>query len=106
MSFDRRQYQIDYRNRKRELLWNYLITHVCVDCAESDPVVLEFDHLPGFVKIREVAMMVSSGTWSWATIEAEIAKCEVVCANCHKRRTSKRGNHFKEAFKNGLSSTG
>lgn len=94
-----RNYQIAYRNKKRKLVYEYLLEHPCVDCGEGDPVVLEFDHLPEFEKSREIGRMIGSGTWSWKAIEKEIQKCEVVCANCHKRRTSRRGNFFKEGFK-------
>jgi hypothetical protein len=35
---------------------------------------------------------------SWDIIQEEINKCEVVCANCHKRRSAKRmGNWYKDA---------
>jgi hypothetical protein len=32
---------------------------------------------------------------SLATIEAEIAKCQIRCANCHRRMTATRGGHFR-----------
>lgn len=70
----------------------YLSTHPCVDCGESDPVVLEFDHVRE--KITDVARLVYDG-FSWAAISDEIAKCEVRCANCHRRVTAKRGNWLK-----------
>jgi hypothetical protein len=53
---------------------------------ERDPVVLEFDHL------RDKSFNIGSKLvhCSWEKVLAEIAKCEVVCANCHRRRTSAR----------------
>jgi hypothetical protein len=58
----------------------------CVDCGESDPVVLEFDHL------GEKSFDVGQGLAdrNWQSVLDEIAKCQVVCANCHRRRTAKR----------------
>ena len=59
----------------------------CTDCGEADPIVLDFDHLSD--KEINVSMAIGQG-WSDARIDAEIAKCEVVCANCHRRRTHRR----------------
>jgi hypothetical protein len=59
----------------------------CTDCAESDPVVLEFDHLGA--KRADVATLVRRGVLL-PRIAAELERCEVVCANCHRRRTAVR----------------
>jgi len=76
----------EYRMRNREFLRAYLASHPCVDCGESDPVVLHFDHVRG-KKFRTVGVLVARPA-SVKTIEKEIAKCDVVCANCHMRRTA------------------
>lgn len=84
------------RKRSHERLRNYLLayyrSHSCVDCGESDPIVLEFDHVKG--KTRGISVMLTSAV-SIATLEREIAKCEVVCANCHRRRTTKTFNWYR-----------
>jgi transcription elongation factor Elf1 len=59
----------------------------CLDCGESNPIVLDFDHLKD--KKYNVSRMIHDG-FSWAAIKKEIAKCEVVCANCHRIRTHNR----------------
>lgn len=70
----------------------YLKTHPCVDCGESDIVVLQFDHVRGEKKC-EISKMIHGG-YPWETILEEIAKCEVRCANDHMRRTSQvQGNY-------------
>lgn len=71
----------------------YLKDHPCVDCGEDDVIVLEFDHVRG-EKVNHVSTMIHS-TRSIEQIFDEIAKCEVVCANCHKRRTAMRGNWLR-----------
>jgi hypothetical protein len=64
----------------------------CADCGERNPVVLEFDHVD--VKRDSVTRLAWYGC-SLATIDAEIARCEIRCANCHRRVTAKRGGHFR-----------
>jgi hypothetical protein len=61
----------------------------CADCGyNANPVALDFDHLPEFRKEARIAVMAAGN--SKAKIDAEIAKCEVVCANCHRIRTHRR----------------
>lgn len=66
---------------------SYLLEHPCVDCGETDITVLEFDHLRD--KTKDVSALMK-GTSSWSRIEAEILKCAVRCANCHRRETERR----------------
>ena len=74
------------RLERTRYLIDYFRTNPCIDCGEPDPVVLEFDHL------RDKSFAVSYGltTQRWQTVLDEIEKCEVVCANCHRRRTARR----------------
>lgn len=58
----------------------------CVDCGISDLEVLEFDHLGD--KVASIAKM--RQTANTPKLMAELAKCQVVCANCHKKRTYAR----------------
>lgn len=90
------QHNIKQRIKHHEYLYEYLLEHPCVDCGEVDPIVLEFDHVRG-KKLYGVTLMVGI---SRKKVDAEIAKCEVRCANCHKRRTYKgtfRDVHVPEA---------
>lgn len=64
----------------------------CVDCGQSWPYYcMQFDHLPGAVKVDTVARL-ASGAAPLCVLLSEIAKCELVCCNCHLIRSRKRGN--------------
>ena len=58
----------------------------CVDCGETyPPYVMDFDHVRG-EKVFALSDMARRGT-SKAKLDAEIEKCDLVCANCHRERT-------------------
>jgi hypothetical protein len=81
------------REETKRLLVEYLLKHPCVDCDESDIVVLDFDHVRG-EKRENVTRMAQIG-YSWKTILREIEKCVVRCANCHRRKTAKENRFFR-----------
>ena len=61
----------------------------CADCGETfSPWVMHWDHLPEYLKVDEISSMV--GSHRRALILEELAKCELVCANCHVMRTVRR----------------
>jgi 5-methylcytosine-specific restriction endonuclease McrA len=76
-----------HRRAAKAYVLDYLSSRLCADCGEPDVVVLEFDHVGA--KEADVAVLVAEGQ-SIARIEREVAQCEVVCANCHRRRTAER----------------
>lgn len=76
-----------------EFVWKYLLEHSCVDCPETDPVVLDFDHVSGD-KLFNISYAVKRG-FSIELIGDEIKKCEVRCANCHRRITASRAGWFR-----------
>jgi NAD-dependent SIR2 family protein deacetylase len=89
----RKRYIEQARKQKQRLMlertrWlvEYFRDHPCADCGERDPVVLEFDHL----RDKTFAIGPQLSQRSWKSILEEIEKCEVVCANCHRRRTARR----------------
>lgn len=77
----------------RDCLMTYLESHPCVDCGESDPIVLDFDHLERSEKKYSISKMMRD--FKWTQILVEIDKCEVRCANCHRRRTAKQFGWYK-----------
>lgn len=78
------------RERNTALLLDYLLKHPCVDCGESNPLVLEFDHRRG-IKAKDISRMIQE-KWSWKAVEAEMAKGVVRCANCHRCKTAYEQN--------------
>jgi 5-methylcytosine-specific restriction endonuclease McrA len=71
---------------RTQLLLDHFADHPCTDCGETDPLVLEFDHL----RDKRFNIGTKLATFPWEVILEEIAKCDVVCANCHRRRTARR----------------
>lgn len=81
-----------YRDTIREYLWNYLLSHPCAECGESDPIVLEFHHLHS--KDMAISEMVTRIT-SVGKLEEELKKTQVLCSNCHRRLTAKERGWFR-----------
>jgi hypothetical protein len=79
---------LNTREESREFVYQYLCEYPCVDCGETNPLVLTFDHVRG-IKKGNISDMVGRGR-SIDAIKAEIAKCDVVCFNCHMKREHKR----------------
>lgn len=82
-----------HRIKVRKSLLEFLIKKECIDCGEKDPIVLDFDHINPQSKFKSISQMLS-GHYSWKSVLVEIEKCEVRCANCHRRKTYKQINGF------------
>ena len=65
-------------------------TLVCTRCPEAHPACLQFHHTDPSKKEVSVAEAVRRA-WSRERIMAELAKCEVLCANCHAKHHAKEG---------------
>lgn len=81
------------RNERREYVDKYLMAHPCVDCGENDPIVLDFDHRDPALKFKKISDLVSE-IRSWESLITEISKCDVRCANCHRRKTYRDKDHL------------
>jgi len=87
-----RKHTTEYRETLREYLWNYLLTHPCAQCGQTDPVVLEFHHIGGKdMAISEMITRVSSVD----RLQEELQKTMVLCANCHRRITAQERGWFR-----------
>jgi hypothetical protein len=78
--------------RNRERVRAYLLTHPCVDCGETDVMVLQFDHVRN--KHKAISHLIIDGA-AWERIEREIDKCDVRCANCHRKKTARERGWYK-----------
>lgn len=79
----------------QEYVWQYLSAHPCIDCGESDIVVLEFDHQGDK---RYTLSEIIKGRSSLMRVKKEIEKCTVRCANCHRKKTAKDFGWKKAKF--------
>jgi len=86
--------------RVRAEVFGILAERGCSDCREKDPLVLDFDHVRGR-KFKNVSYMVMSG-FALKRVLTEIAKCDVRCANCHRRRTARQFKWRKMVAVEGL----
>lgn len=78
-----------YRDRNSQHVQSIKESTPCADCGQRFPAVcMDFDHTSDD-KAGDVSVLVLDG-YSLAKIDAEIAKCEIVCSNCHRIRTANR----------------
>ena len=81
------------RDVRHQFVLEYTQKHPCLKCGEDDPVVLEFDHRDRATKLFTVSEACSRKL-PLKALEAEMAKCDVLCANCHRRRTAKQLGYY------------
>jgi len=82
-----------YFHKISRKILDYLEQHPCIDCGEVDIVVLDFDHRDPKKKVASVRT-IARQTCSWEKVKNEIAKCDVRCANCHRRHTAKSNDWY------------
>lgn len=59
----------------------------CADCGIKYPYwVMDLDHRDPDMKEEGLGRLINSRGWRGARLQAEIDKCDVVCANCHRLR--------------------
>jgi hypothetical protein len=86
------------RERNARRVFEYLTNHSCVNCGESDPIVLEFDHRNRNEKVENISNLITHS--SWKRVECEIQKCDVLCANCHRRKSAAEFGYKRHIFVN------
>lgn len=75
---------IEQKQYIRRWLWRYKKEHHCVKCGEEHPACLEFHHKNKHEKEVTIAHAIKKG-WTLSQIKKEIAKCMVLCKNCHAK---------------------
>lgn len=80
------------RSKKRGLLLRLKESARCLDCGGAFPACcFDFDHRdPATKDRRAVSISQLAGLVTEEELRAEIAKCDLVCANCHRIRTQKQ----------------
>lgn len=90
--------------RNQEWLNEYKAQQGCAVCGERDPVVLQFDHVEPKMKLAYRFNQHRGGfgiAWNLLGVEkraAELAKCQVLCANCHCRKTHEERREYQGAW--------
>ena len=81
------------RNRNKNIEWfkEYRKKLKCIKCGENHISCLEFHHKNPKNKEYNVSS-ITSGTYGIETIMKEIKKCDVLCANCHRKEHYKKDN--------------
>ena len=87
--FNSTEYNRDRRAAARKYVQDIKRNQPCFDCKQKYPhFVLDFDHVRG-AKHQSVSTLVHCGA-AIKRIANEIAKCDLVCSNCHRVRTNER----------------
>ena len=75
-------------------MFAFLSDQACAVCGEHDIRVLELDHIDPTKKKFTISQAVRLG-FAWDEVLQEIAKCQILCANCHRKRTAEQYGWYK-----------
>lgn len=91
------EYRKRVRAETRVKSMQYLAMKGCEECDERDPRALEYDHKDPSDKGRNVSRLITEGySWSSDKLRAEIRKCRVLCASCHRRHTIAQQGYYQD----------
>jgi hypothetical protein len=86
-----------YSGKNRIKTWNYFIDNPCIDCGETNPIFLSFDHVRGR-KSYNISERIDNTPWE--TLLKEIAKCVVRCLHCHHIKTASDSDYWSLRYLN------
>lgn len=72
------------RNRKYLYISQYKVERGCRDCGEKHPACLDLHHRDPSQKKERISKLAAENA-SMERIKAEMGKCDVLCANCHRK---------------------
>ena len=78
-----REHRGRQQSRAVAILDDYRRTHPCPRCGESEPAALDFHHVDPSVKSGPIMVIAKNGTMQ--KLREELAKCIILCANCHRK---------------------
>lgn len=87
------------RIRNKKFTDDYKSCVGCIDCGEKDPVVLDFDHRDSKTKDLKIGHVLREV--SLKRIKLEIEKCDIRCANCHRRKHARQLKIKEKSVKGG-----
>lgn len=94
---DAATWQRTRRKKHRQLLARFKQTKGCATCGyKSHPIALQFDHIEPASKSVNRSGSAIDPIWSKHRIKQELAKCQVLCANCHAIRTYEERHYYNE----------
>ena len=78
------------RNKERKLKMqqrfrDFKATLHCKKCGENHPACLSFHHRDPKQKKGRMMHLISNAGWGWEKLLTEIAKCDILCENCHRK---------------------
>lgn len=87
----------EFRQQTRNKVSEYKLNKGCEGCGfeATHSCQLDLDHIDPETKTYKGAHKAYDAGWSWDRVEQELAKCTVLCKNCHALRT-----HEEEHWKN------
>ncbi len=73
------------RRALKEWLEEYRKGLVCECCGEDHPACIDFHHRDPHEKEASISQIAKKKGWSIERMEKEIAKCDILCSNCHRK---------------------
>jgi hypothetical protein len=89
-----RERHAQLRQELRKNMIHYLSGKSCEICGEDDPRTLDFDHIDPAQKSFGIARAIAN-CFAWTIILAEIEKCRILCANCHRKHTATQQGWYR-----------